>query len=170
MKDVFSNQILPPILTAIGLGLTGVLVVVIKSVGDVAIQYIQSKKQVVEQTLQLDKHKEEIETEKAIWNIVEEKYRITDNISNLVSSKAALFDKMLLEKFPYLTAKEIADIRQALAGEFNKGKALLNEDNIKQQAKELLDKNNELESENIELKNKLDAISNYVPKGQEQGQ
>lgn len=161
------DKILEPILSAVAIGVVGVLVAIIKSVGDVAIEYIAKKKQVVEQRLQLDKHIEEIETAKQIWNIVEEKYRITDNIKDLAKSKADMFDKLLLEKIPYLTKDEVNQLRQALAGEINKGKAMLNEDNLKQQATELVNKNNDLEIENAELKNKLAAISNYVPTEQQ---
>ncbi|WP_024614397.1 hypothetical protein [Clostridium sp. Ade.TY] len=162
------DKILEPILGAVAIGVTGILVAIIKSVGDVAIEYIGKKKQVVEQRLQLDKHVEEVETAKQIWNIVEEKYRITDNIKDLAKSKADEFDKLLLEKIPYLTENQVKMLRQAIAGEVNKGKALLNEDNLKQQATELVNKNNALESENAALKNKLAAISSYVPTEQEQ--
>ena len=162
------DKVLDPILGAIALGITGVLVAIIKSVGDVIIEYIAKKKEVVEQRLQLDKHVEEVETAKQIWNIVEEKYRITDNITNLAKSKADMFDKLLLEKIPYLTEDEVKQLRQALAGEINKGKALLNEDDLKKQAQDLVTKNATLEQENAELKNKLNAISNFVPQEQPQ--
>ncbi len=162
------NTIVGPILTAIGLGITGILVAVIKSVGDVAIAYIVKKKETVEHNLQLDKHKADIETAKEVWNIIEEKYRITDNVKELVDSKAQAFDKMLLTKCSYLTEDEIADIRQAIAGEINKGKAMLNSDNLKAQATDLVNKNNALVQENAELKNKLNAIKNYVPVEEEQ--
>ena len=162
------DKILDPILGAVAIGITGILVAIIKSVGDVFIEYIGKKKQVVEQRLKLDKHVEEVETAKQIWSIVEEKYRITDNIKDLAKSKADEFDKLLLEKIPYLTKDQVKMLRQALAGEINKGKAMLNEDNLKQQATELVNKNNALENENVALKNKLAAISSYVPT--EQGQ
>ncbi|WP_338627554.1 cobalt ABC transporter permease [Clostridium baratii] len=164
------DKVLDPILGAVALGITGILVAIIKSVGDVIIEYIGKKKQVVEQRLQLDKHVEEIETAKQVWNIVEEKYRITDNITNLAKSKADMFDKLLLEKIPYLTEEEVKQLRQTLAGEINKGKALLNEDDLKKQAQDLVTKNATLEQENAELKNKLNAISNYVPQEQPQQQ
>ncbi len=157
------EKILDPILTALTLGIVGVLVAIIKSVGDVTIQYIAKKKEMVEQKLQLDKHTEEIQTAKQVWNIVEEKYRITDNINNLAKSKADEFDKLMLAKIPYLTKDEIADIRQSIAGEINKGKAMLNTDDLRKQANDVVVENNKLKTENAELKNKLNAISNYIP-------
>lgn len=160
------DKILEPILGAVAIGVVGVLVAIIKSFGDVAIGYIAKKKEVVEQRLQLDKHQEEVETAKIIWNIVEEKYRITDNIKDLAKSKADEFDKLLIEKIPYLKEEQVKMLRQAIAGEVNKGKKLLNEATLKDEAKELVNKNIELENKNEELKNKLNAISNYVPQEQ----
>jgi len=162
------DKILDPILSAVAIGVVGILVAIIKSVGDVSIEYIAKKKDVVEQRLQLDKHVEEIETAKQVWNIVEEKFRITDNIKDLANSKADEFDKLLLEKIPYLKKEQVKMLRQAIAGEVNKGKKLLNESTLKDEAKELVNKNIELENKNAELKNKLNAISNYVPQEQPQ--
>ena len=163
------EKILDPILSAVGVALATVLVAIIKSVGNEAVEYLKTKKKVADQKIKESKYNELFEVGKNIWNMVEEKYRITDNIENLAKSKADMFDKMLLEKFPHLTKEELIEVRQAIAGEVNKGKAMLNEDNLKQQATDLVNKNNALETENTELKNKLAAISNYVPK-EEQGQ
>ncbi len=157
------EKILDPILSAVGVALATVLVAIIKSVGNEAVEYLQAKKKVADQKIKESKYNELFEVGKNIWNMVEEKYRVTDNIENLAKSKAALFDRMLLEKFPHLTECELAEVRQALAGEYNKGKAMLNEDSLKQQATELIEENNKLKTEKAELNNKLTAISNYVP-------
>lgn len=157
------EKILDPILSAVGVALATVLVAIIKSVGNEAVEYLKAKKKVADQKIKESKYAELFEVGKNIWNMVEEKYRVTDNIENLAKSKAALFDRMLLEKFPHLTEGELAEVRQALAGEYNKGKAMLNEDSLKQQATELIEENNKLKTEKAELNNKLTAISNYVP-------
>ncbi|EJT6497577.1 cobalt ABC transporter permease [Clostridium perfringens] len=152
------EKILDPILSALTLGIVGVLVAIIKSIGDVTIQYIVKKKEMVEQKLKLDKHEEEFKTAQQVWNIVEEKYRITDNIKDLAKSKADYFDKLLLEKIPYLTEEQVKMLRQALAGEVNKGKSMLHEDSLKQQATQLVDENNKLKLLNAETENKLAAV------------
>lgn len=152
------EKILDPILSALTLGIVGVLVAIIKSIGDVTIQYIVKKKEMVEQKLKLDKHEEEFKTAQQVWNIVEEKYRITDNIKDLAKSKADYFDKLLLEKIPYLTEEQVKMLRQALAGEINKGKSMLHEDSLKQQAAQLVDENNKLKLLNAETENKLAAV------------
>ncbi|MDU6692157.1 MAG: cobalt ABC transporter permease [Clostridium perfringens] len=152
------EKIIEPILTALTLGIVGVILAIIKSVGDVTIQYIAKKKEMVEQKLKLDKHEEEIKTAKQIWNIVEEKYRITDNIKDLAKSKADYFDKLLLEKIPYLTEEQVKMLRQAIAGEVNKGKKQLFEDSLKQQATQLVKENEKLKLLNVETENKLAAV------------
>ncbi|EHK2389535.1 MAG: cobalt ABC transporter permease [Clostridium perfringens] len=152
------EKIIEPILTALTLGIVGVILAIIKSVGDVTIQYIAKKKEMVEQKLKLDQHEEEIKTAKQIWNIVEEKYRITDNIKDLAKSKADYFDKLLLEKIPYLTEDQIKMLRQAIAGEVNKGKKQLFEDSLKQQANKLVEENEKLKLLNAETENKLAAV------------
>ncbi|HAT4156627.1 cobalt ABC transporter permease [Clostridium perfringens] len=157
------EKILDPILSAVGVALATVLVAIIKSVGNEAVEYLQAKKKVADQKIKESKYAELFEVGKNIWNMVEEKYRVTDNIENLAKSKAAMFDRMLLEKFPHLTERELTEVRQALAGEYNKGKAMLNEDSLKQQATELIEENNKLKTEKADLNNKLAAISNYVP-------
>lgn len=152
------EKIIEPILTALTLGIVGVILAIIKSVGDVTIQYIAKKKEMVEQKLKLDQHEEEIKTAKQIWNIVEEKYRITDNIKDLAKSKADYFDKLLLEKISYLTEEQVKMLRQAIAGEVNKGKKQLFEDSLKQQATQLVEENEKLKLLNAETENKLAAV------------
>ncbi|WP_415329272.1 hypothetical protein [Clostridium perfringens] len=73
------EKIIEPILTALTLGIVGVILAIIKSVEDVIIQYIAKKKEMVEQKLKLDQHEEEIKTAKQIWNIVEGKCVIIDS-------------------------------------------------------------------------------------------
>ncbi|MDQ0149115.1 cobalt ABC transporter permease [Eubacterium multiforme] len=170
MKETIVNEIIPSVGPVLIAAIMGVFVAIVKSVADVIIKYVGKKKEVVEQRLQLDKHIEEVETAKQVWNIVEEKYRITDNIKQLVKSKADEFDKLLLEKIPYLNEKDVKELRLAIAGKVNEGREMLNKDSINKQAKELVDKNSKLETENIELKNKLAAISNYVPTEDKTGQ
>ena len=152
------EKIIEPILSDLTLGIVGVILAIIKSVGKVTIQYIAKKKEMVEQKLKLDQHEEEIKTAKQIWNIVEEKYRITDNIKDLAKSKADYFDKLLLEKIPYLTEDQIKMLRQAIAGEVNKGKKQLFEDSLKQQANKLVEENEKLKLLNAETENKLAAV------------
>ncbi|CEN21266.1 cobalt ABC transporter permease [Paraclostridium sordellii] len=157
------EKFLDPILSSLGVAIAGVLVVVIKSVGEVAREFIKIKIEAAEQKIKFTKYNEVLEVGKNIWNIVEEKYRITDNLESLAESKAKTFDKLLLEKFPHLTEKELKEVRQAIAGEYNKGKSMLHEESLKQQASELIEENNKLKSENSSLSTKLTAISNYVP-------
>ena len=152
------EKFLDPILSALGVALASVLVVVIKSLGEATREFIKVKVEAMEQKIKESKYNELFEVGKNIWNMVEEKYRVTDNIETLAQSKADMFDNMLLEKFPHLTKEELIEVRQAIAGEYNKGKAMLHEDSLKQQATQLVEENEKLKLLNAETENKLAAV------------
>ena len=157
--DTLINQIGPVVIAAV----IGILGVTIKAVGNVIIELIQKKKEELEQKLQIGKHQQELATAREVWNIVDEKYRITDKVEDLIKSKADDFDKLLLEKIPYLTDEEISELRQAIAGEINQGKKLLNEDSFKTQLVDIQNKNNQLIQENETLKAKLNQVKSVLP-------
>ncbi|ABG82857.1 hypothetical protein CPF_1569 [Clostridium perfringens ATCC 13124] len=152
------EKILDPILSALAAAITLFLATIIKTLGDQLIQLIKVKIEATDQKLKASKFNEAYETGKKIFFAIEEKYRITENIENLAKSKADLFDKMLLENCPYLTKDELIQIRQAIAGEYNKGKAMLYEDSLKQQATQLVEENEKLKLLNAETENKLAAV------------
>lgn len=164
LQDVLVNQIGPVVIA----GVIAVLGVTIKAVGNVIIELIQKKKEEVEQKLQIGKHQQELATAREVWGMIDEKYRITDKVENLIKSKADDFDKLLLEKIPYLTKEQVQDLRQTIAGEINQGKKLLNEDSFKTQLVDIQNKNNQLVQENSELKAKLNQVKSVLPV--EQGQ
>lgn len=87
--------------------------------------------------------------------MVDEKFRITDDLKELLKSKADEFDKILLNKFPYLTQSETTDIRQAIAGEINK-------DSLQEQQAKIMQQNNQLLTENSQLKNKIEQLQNVI--------
>lgn len=159
IQDVLVNQIGPVVIAAV----IGILVFSIKAIGNVVIDLIDKKREEVEQKLEVGKHKQEIETAKEVWNMVDEKYRITDKVEDLMKSKADDFDKLLLNKIPYLTKEQVVNIRQAIAGEINKGKKLLNEDNLKIQLVDIQNKNNQLLQENECLKANLNQVKSVLP-------
>ncbi|SUY30361.1 hypothetical protein [Clostridium perfringens] len=106
-------------------------------------------------------HKKYIDTAKEIWEIVDEQFRVTQNVEEKLSSKADEFNKRFLKEHPEVSKEDVEYFRQAVAGEVNKGKqAVLENSEI---LKKLQEENQELKSKNIDLESKLAAISNYVP-------
>jgi hypothetical protein len=97
---------------------------------------------------------------KAIWNVVDENFRISETIEKKFESKAAEFDKLLLAKFPELTAQDVQELRQSIAGEVNQGKeVVLSEVDA---LKKLQEDNVKLQAENTDLKNKISQIQSAV--------
>lgn len=60
-----------------------------------------------------------------IWNVIEEHFRLSQTIENKVQAKVTMFETLIKQKVPGITADEIETIRQAIAGEFNKDKPLV---------------------------------------------
>ena len=162
--DTLINQIGPVVIAAV----IGILGVTIKAVGNVIIELIQKKKEEVEQKLQIGKHQQELQTAKEVWGMIDEQYRITGKVEDLIKSKADDFDKLLLAKIPYLTKDEVQDLRQTIAGEINQGKKLLNEDSFKTQLIDIQNKNTQLVQENEALKAKLNQVKSVLPVEQSQ--
>lgn len=162
MKELVINQIAPIVATAI----VAILVTILNKVGDAAIEFCVTKKKEVEQAIVASGHEEELKTAKEVWNIVEEKYRITENALSILGSKVDYFDKILLQKIPGLTQQNSDDLRQAIAGEFNKGKAAVGADAKVQlqQANATIDK---MQAENTDLKTKLNQMNNIINPTQE---
>ena len=95
---------------------------------------------------------EQLTAAKEVWNIVEEKFRITENAKATLGSKMDMFDNLLLAKFPSLTKKDLEYLRQAIAGEVNKGKETITD------TSNLEGTNAQLQQENATLKAQLNAI------------
>ena len=155
MQEFLTNEILTQVLPTIGVVLTAILVTIIKKIGNEAVEYISKKKEVVDQQLNSDKNKELLETAKQVWNIVEEKFRITESLEEFIGSKADEFDKLLLEKLPFLTESQVKELRA------------LFKDTFKEEVKKIQEDNSKLIQENNDLKNKLNIISGVVPSNTE---
>ena len=92
---------------------------------------------------------------KAIWNIVDENFRISKTVEEKVLSKADKFDELLLAKFPELTKEDVAEIRQSIAGEINQGKAAILDNSA------LI---NKLQADNATLKEELRLLTDQLSK------
>ena len=133
----------------------------LKTILKLVIKVLVSKLQKSGLEEKIIKNKQYIDAAKQVWNVVEENTRITESIKEKLESKAEMFDRMLLKKFPELSKEDVAELRQSIAGEVNKGKeAVLENSEI---LKKLQEENEQLKSKNIDLESKLAAISNYVP-------
>lgn len=104
----------------------GILIMVIKKVGDAVIEKVVEVlphvQKLLEQKLGVEKTKQLESQAWKVWQQVDEHFRITEFVGDVIKAKQDMFDKLLLEKVPGLTQKQVEDLRQAIAGEVNKGK------------------------------------------------
>ena len=117
----FLEQIIPILLTAI----LGILAVVIKSVGDVTIKYLNTKKEEAIARLGLEEYHKRLATARDIWGVVDEHFRIYDSVAYEIDDKINLFNKLLLERIPSLEQSDLDYLRQTIAGQINQGKDAL---------------------------------------------
>lgn len=155
MREFLINTILP--LVATGL-VSGVLIPVATS----TIRLIKTKEKEAEQRLIANGHESELNTAKEIFNIVEEKYRITENAFSILGSKADYFDKLLLSKIPYIKEEDLRHLRQAIAGEFNKDKEPVLGADLSTQLQNANSELQKLQVENEQLKAKLIQVNSVV--------
>ncbi|MDP4174150.1 MAG: hypothetical protein Q8933_09300 [Bacteroidota bacterium] len=125
MKEQLISQIIPLLITFI----IGVFTVIIKAVGAALIKLIEAKRDEVIKKIGLTKYNEEKTIALDIWNIVDEHFRINQAIGDCIQLKIDMFNNLLKEKIPYLTDNDIEHLRQAIAGEVNKYKTILNTGN-----------------------------------------
>jgi hypothetical protein len=121
MLQTIINAIVPVAITA----LIGVLVAIIKALGDAGVSFIQQKKAALEVKIGADTYAQNLAFAKATWAIVDEKFRITPTLEKTFEAKQAEFTAQIKKMIPEITDAEIEQLRQAVAGEVNKGKAVV---------------------------------------------
>lgn len=121
MKEQLLSQIAPLLITFI----IGVFTIIIKAVGDVLKAFLKEKKKEVIAKIGQTQYEANLTMAKSIWLIVEEHFRINKIVQNITTQKIEMFDKLLLEKIPYLKQEDIDHFRQAVAGEVNQYKSVL---------------------------------------------
>ena len=121
MVQQIINAIVPVAITAI----VAILVAAIKALGDAGVAYIQKKKDAVVAKIGADTYEHNLSVARSIWNIVDEEFRITPTLDKTIVNKQAMFDEKIKKAIPNITDDEIAQLRQTVAGEVNKGKAAI---------------------------------------------
>jgi hypothetical protein len=60
-----------------------------------------------------------------IFNEIEEHFRLNEVIGDTVQAKITMFESLIKQKIPGITDEEIKSFRQAIAGEINKNKLVI---------------------------------------------
>lgn len=156
------NQIINTVVPVAVTGIVGVLVAILKVVGDSAVSYIEAKKNAIANQVGVATYNSNLEKAKDIWGLVDEEFRITPSLEKSVEAKQQMFDKLIKKAVPSLTDDEIANLRQTIAGEVNKGKAVVTADAVAKQKEmdSVKAQNVQITTENIQLKQKLTTIQN----------
>ena len=119
------QQALNTIVTAAVTALVGVGVVAIKVLGNAAEKYISEKAAAVKAKASADKWNHWMNLARQTFAAVDEEFRITPTLESTISAKQKLFDEALKKVIPEITDAQIEQLRQAVAGEVNKGRAAI---------------------------------------------
>ncbi|MFT8347674.1 hypothetical protein [Clostridium saccharoperbutylacetonicum] len=114
------------------------------------------------------KNENYINVAKQIWYMIDENFRISTTVEEKLKSKVDFFNEAILKKFPELNQKDIDDLRQAIAGEVNQGKAAVLENSaiINQLQTDKANLKAELETVREQL-NKVQALVATTPKAED---
>jgi hypothetical protein len=112
------------ILTTALLSLLGTAVTaVISVVGVQAVKFIAAKKKAVIQKIGVTAYEQKVTLATEAWKTVEEFSRTHPEFVKTAESTLSKFSTILLGKIPGITATEVADLRDTVAGELNEWKS-----------------------------------------------
>jgi hypothetical protein len=118
------NQILNAVEPIIVSAAVACLTALVGLVGNAAVKFIATKKALIQQ-IGVDKYNADLQTARNVWGVVDEEFRTHPELTKTIESAAAKFEDELLKKVPGLTPNEIDHLRQVVAGEVNKGRAVV---------------------------------------------
>jgi len=121
MLQEIINSVVPILISA----LIAVLVAVIKAVGDAAVQWIEKKKEALAVGIGVDTYNQRLSFAYQAWYIVDEFFRITPTVTKTIEAAQAKFAEEIKKLIPAITDDEIDQLRQAIAGEVNKGRDII---------------------------------------------
>lgn len=158
MKEILISQIAPIAATAI----TAILCIILKQVGNAGIDLIVTKKKETEQKIEVSGYKSKVDQAFEVWNIVDDKFRLTQNAMEIFGSKEKLFEDILLQRIPGLNQKNIDDLRDTISGIVNKGRKAVIPDDTAQKMAALQEDYDKLKTENNILKSAISQVGTTV--------
>jgi hypothetical protein len=105
---------------------TTVITAILVVIGKEAIKLIVDKRNEIQQKTKDKGYNETLQKAIEVWHIVDDKFRITENALAAFGSKEKLFEKILLDRIPGLTQKDINDLRDTISGIINQGRKAIN--------------------------------------------
>ena len=130
MEQWIISNIVPILATA----LFAVITAIVKGIGDVIIAYFERKKDALIVKIGADTYNHDLNKARSVWGMVDEDARtnpelqkIIGDVTARIQAKQKLFAEKIRKAIPGITDDEIEQLRQAVAGEVNKGREALTE-------------------------------------------
>lgn len=117
------QQIINGVVPVVVAGAVAVLTAIIKAVGGAVVEFVGTKTAAIKAKAGAEKWANWLTLGKQAWNIVDEEFRITPTLEKTFAAKQSEFAVQLKKLIPEISDEQIEQIRQAIAGEVNAGKA-----------------------------------------------
>lgn len=121
MAQQIINSIVPVAIAAI----VAVLVAIVKSVGNALVALIEKKAEALRVKIGADVYTQRLSFARQAWEVVDEYFRITPTVTKTIAAAQEKFAEEIKKRVPDITDEEIEQLRQAVAGEVNKGRAAI---------------------------------------------
>ncbi len=113
------------VLTAAAAALAAVLAAAVRAFGDAGVAYLQQKRDELRARMGAQEYDRRLAFAREAWNVVDEYFRITPGLIKTIEAKQEKFAEELKKRLPAVTDTQIEQLRQAVAGEVNKGREAL---------------------------------------------
>lgn len=120
MQDLL-NQITPVLTTT----LIAIIVAIVGYLGKEVVKLVPLLIDNIVAKIGLAKYQQDKMFAQDIWHIVDEHFRVEQIVGDTIQAKITLFRSLIKRKIPAITDLQIENLRQAIAGEVNKNKALI---------------------------------------------
>lgn len=117
------QQIINGVVPVVVAGAVAVLTAIIKAVGSAVVEFVGTKTAAIKAKAGAEEWSNWIALGKQAWNMTDEEFRITPTLEKTFAAKQAEFAVQIKKLIPEIDDSQIEQIRQAIAGEINAGKA-----------------------------------------------
>ncbi len=110
---------------AVAAALAAVLAAAVRAFGEAGVAYLRQKQEELINRMGAEQYDRSLSLAREAWYIVDEYFRITPNVEKTMQAKQEKFAEEIKKLLPAVTDEEIGQLRQAIAGEVNRAKALV---------------------------------------------
>lgn len=123
MLETIVKTATPILITA----LLSIVTIIISALGDAAVKFVKANVEAVKLKIGEDTYNQRLSFAYQAWRVVDEYFRITPTVTKTIEAAQERFADEIRKLAPDITDDEIEQLRQAVAGQINKGRKAITE-------------------------------------------